>query len=244
MRSSQNCMATDWRACQEEAAEFFRSLGLDATVNARLQGVRTRHDVDVLVKSQHAGFEVTWIVECKHWNSPVSKLHVLALREIVTDLGADRGILLAESGFQSGAYEAAQLTNVYLTSLADAQRTASEEIYGMRLRELYDRVEVCKKQYWSISKYDRIECGLRPDILEGGYSGATVISLSEDLLQQGFRGKYPFETDRMFRYAIQDPPDTIDSAQTLCTLLDSVISDIESRIARCIQVLKKHKNAV
>jgi hypothetical protein len=37
---------------------------------------------------------------------------VLALRQIVTDVGADRGILLSEKGFQSGAVEAATLTNV------------------------------------------------------------------------------------------------------------------------------------
>ena len=106
-------MASDWNGYQEEAAEFFRSLGLEANTNVTLKGVRTTHDVDVLVKSCHAGFEVTWIVECKHWNSRVSKLHVLALREIVTDTGSDRGILLAEKGFQRGAAEAAVLGSAH-----------------------------------------------------------------------------------------------------------------------------------
>ena len=88
-------MTNDWREYQEEAAKFFQSLGLEAKTNVTVRGVRTSHDVDVLVKSRHAGFEVTWIVECKQWKSRVSKLHVLALREIVTDTGSDRGILLA-----------------------------------------------------------------------------------------------------------------------------------------------------
>ncbi len=94
-----------WEKYQEEAAEFFRSLGLYAQTDAKVQGVRTQHDIDVLIKSHHVGFEVTWIVECKKWNTRISKLHVLALREIVSDTGADRGILLSESGFQSGAIE-------------------------------------------------------------------------------------------------------------------------------------------
>lgn len=72
-----------WRDYQEEAAEFFRSLGLDASTNVSVDGVRTTHDVDVLVRSHHAGFDVLWLVECKLWKTPVSKLHVLALREIV-----------------------------------------------------------------------------------------------------------------------------------------------------------------
>jgi hypothetical protein len=46
------------------------------------------------------------------WKSRISKAHVLVLREIVSDIGADRGILLAEHGAQSGAREAAVLTNV------------------------------------------------------------------------------------------------------------------------------------
>src|SRR5437899_12186894 len=131
-------MANTWKEYQEEAAAFFRALGLDAETDATVQGVRTRHDIDVLVRSHHVGFDVTWLVECKHWMSRVSKLHVLALREIVADVGADRGILLSETGFQSGAIEAATLTNVHVTSLADVRRTASNEIMSMRLRELYD----------------------------------------------------------------------------------------------------------
>src|ERR1700730_10495434 len=118
-------MADNWQEYQEEVASFFRSVGLEATTNFTVQGVRTSHDVDVFVKSHHVGFDVVWIVECKQWKNKVSKLHVLALREIVTDVGADRGILLAESGFQSGAVEAAKLTNVYVTSFADLRGTAT-----------------------------------------------------------------------------------------------------------------------
>lgn len=116
---------TAWRDYQEGAAAFFRSIGLSAETDKTIIGVRTSHDVDVLVKSQHYGFEITWIVECKQWKSPVSKLHVLGLREIVADVGADREILLSEAGFQRGAKEAASLTNVQVTSLAEMRRPPS-----------------------------------------------------------------------------------------------------------------------
>jgi restriction system protein len=88
-------MASTWREYQEQVAAFFRDLGLDAQTNVAVQGVRTQHDVDVFMKSHHVGFDVIWIVECKHWTSRVTKLHLLALREIVADIGADRGILHA-----------------------------------------------------------------------------------------------------------------------------------------------------
>ena len=116
-------MAANWQEYQEEVAAFFRSLGLEAETNVTVKGVRTTHDIDVLVKSRHVGFTVVWIIECKHWKRRVTKLHVLALREIVADLGADRGILLSEGGFQSGAIEAAALTNVHVNSLVNLGET-------------------------------------------------------------------------------------------------------------------------
>lgn len=170
-------MADDWKQYQEEAAEFFRSLGLKASTDKRVQGVRTSHDIDVLVEIDVAGFAVTWFVECKHWKTAVTKLHVLALREIVADCGADRGIILCEQGFQSGAIEAANLTNVQVTSLASVAASSQDAIYAARFHYLYDRTERCRERYWDIPKDVRIEKGLRFPVVGGPdlYSGARVI---------------------------------------------------------------------
>ena len=51
----------NWKDYQEKAADFFRSLGLDAEADVTIQGARTKHDIDVLVKSHYAGFDVTWL---------------------------------------------------------------------------------------------------------------------------------------------------------------------------------------
>lgn len=227
-------MATDWSDYQEEAAEFFRRLGLEAQTNVTVKGVRTTHDIDVLVRSKHAGFEVTWVVECKHWASRVTKLHVLALREIVADIGADRGILLAEKGFQSGAAEAAALTNVHLTSLAEARGGASADIFAMRLSELHDRVERCRDLYWSIPKGVRIDNGLRPDVFATGFSGASVIEVAEEVLRKGFRGVYPFDVASMHRYVARDFPAAISSPGELIASLEPHILELEARLEECL----------
>ena len=227
----------DWKDYQEEAAEFFRSLGLEAETDVTIQGVRTKHDVDVLVKSHHAGFDITWIVECKHWKSKVSKLHVLGLREIVSDTGADRGILLAENGFQSGAIEAAALTNVHVTSLAEATNTASNEILSMRLRELYEKLLWCKHEYWKIPKTDRIEYGLRTD---GGlgYSGDWAIKAGEDLITKAFRGVYPIASDEVHQMVSesiieQTLPSQFDTLHELLLTIEPLITNLENKINVC-----------
>jgi restriction system protein len=221
----------DWKDYQEEVADFFRTLGLEATADATIQGVRTKHDVDVLVKSHHYGFDVTWIVECKHWKRSVSKLHVLALREIVTDAGADRGILLSEVGFQSGAVEAANLTNVQVTSLADLNVTAREQISAVRVRELYDRVERCNDRYWDIPKDKRINDGLRPEFGEVDYSGARVIDACRALLARALIGRYPFRSEElpillMQKLRERDFQSTTEVVQTV----DDLVQELETKL--------------
>ncbi len=182
-----------WKEYQEEAASYFRNLGLDAQTDVSVSGVRTSHDVDVVVRSHHAGFEVKWFIECKKWKRKISKLHVLALREIVTDCGADRGIILSEKGFQSGALEAATLTNVRLTSLQEMRNQTRLEIYALKLTELFDRLDNLESRYWKISKQQRREIGLRPDRGEDGYSGARLVAFAKDIVNKAFRGIYPIK---------------------------------------------------
>ncbi|MDA8084099.1 MAG: restriction endonuclease [Nitrospiraceae bacterium] len=220
----------DWKKYQEDTAAYFRSLGLDASTNVTVKGVRTCHDIDVYVKSHYVGFDIVWIVECKYWKTAVSKLHVLALREIVADIGADRGILLSESGFQSGAVEAANLTNVQVTSIAEMRHAAENSINAMRLRELFDRAGVCKDRYWEIPKEERIKAGLRPDV--GGYdfSGDIVIKLCTDLLTRAFRGKYPFQSDTLESIVHLGRDKQFESAGDVISFVDEKMTELEAKL--------------
>lgn len=221
-----------WYQYQEDAASYFRSLGLDATVDAEIVGVRTKHDVDVLVTFQHLGFQITWLVECKHWSTPVSKLHVMALREIVADSGADRGIILSESGYQSGAFEAASLTNVQLTSIAKLKSTTGASINSVRLIELLDRVARAKDRYWDIPKEERIRAGLRFEFTEHHYSGAQVVDLCSDLLTRACSGKYPFQSDTPGAFAQFGRDKFFESPAEVINIVEEKISDLEQRLDR------------
>ncbi len=115
---------TAWHDYQEQAAEFFRTLGMDANVDERLEGARGQHDVDVVVRETRVGIEQLWVVECKLWRRSVDKEPVAALVHIAQDVGADRGIMLSEKGFQPGAIRLALSSNITLTSLADLKESA------------------------------------------------------------------------------------------------------------------------
>lgn len=228
-------MTASWQTYQEEAAAFFRSLGMNAETDARIQGVRTSHDIDVLVTSQHQGFAIRWLVECKLWQTAVSKVHVLALREIVADLGADRGILLAENGYQVGAREAAHFTNVQLTSLAVLRLEMESEVWARRVPELYDRVQSSRKRYWAMPKAYRIDSGLRPDSAGTGYMATHILDISDDLLTKAMRGIYPFESDpqsHVIYHGEHDGPLPVSysSAKSVVEVVEPLLGELEMRL--------------
>lgn len=222
---------TTWRDYQEEAATFFRSIGLIAETDKTVMGVRTSHYVDVLVKSHHYGFEITWIVECKQWKSPVSKLHVLGLREIVADVGADRGILLSEAGFQRGAMEAANLTNVQVTSLAEMRQSTGERLAAMRIQDLFDRLESCHDRYWNIPKEWRIEDHLRPDTGAFGYSGDVVVGGCRDVISRAIRASFPFKCQHLAAFTIEPLSGAFTSLDDVLARLEPLVVDLENRLA-------------
>lgn len=140
-----------WRQYQEEAANVFRQLGLSAETDVRLGGVRDVHDIDVVVRFERSGLSHLWIVECKDHRRPVSKGQVHLLRSIVGDVGADKGILLCEAGFQSGAYRSTSQTNVTTTSLAELRQSAADEIFDLALDDLVDRVKAAMRRIDELS---------------------------------------------------------------------------------------------
>ena len=117
-------MFKNWREYQEAAASIFRKQGCSAIVDAEVKGVRAKHKIDVYVSFINHGIISNWVIECKLWKRRITKEKVVAIKTIIEDVGADRGIIFSEKGFQSGAYDAARQSNITLvTSLEEFERT-------------------------------------------------------------------------------------------------------------------------
>ncbi len=132
----------NWREYQDQAAVLFRSIGCTAEIEKIVNGVRGSHEIDVWITRKIYGLEHRWVVETKHWKNRVSKLHVAALKSIVDDVGADRGILLSSSGFQSGAISMAEHSNITLSSLDDMRESIREELERYTLSSLEKKAAI------------------------------------------------------------------------------------------------------
>jgi len=124
----------DWVEYQAALADLLRSLGFDVEVEALVAGARARHKIDVWATFQRFGLQHQWAVECKLWKARVSKREALAFKGVVDDVGADKGLLLSESGFQRGAITAVAHTNAMLLSFAELRSRVKPDF----LRELLD----------------------------------------------------------------------------------------------------------
>lgn len=246
---------TAWYRYQENVASVFRSLGHSATTNETIEGVRAKHNVDVVVRSNQAGFPVLWIVECKHWRRAVPKATILSWRAIIDDLGADKGFVLAENGYQSGALSAARLTNIELVSLEELKEIANVEIGKAKLWSLVRRAQFCADRYWELDKDDRIEHQLRPDPGDCGYSSFAIFRAVEITARHALLHGLPVGYDRTTAVLsaatgstkhFMDPEsgDIYSTYEELCDALDAEIAELERRITDAETALRRTQNVV
>lgn len=139
--------APSWQHYQQEAAALLTELGFATQVEDRITSARgVTHMVDVAARRSVAGVEILWVVECKLWRNAVSKEKVAALVGIGEDLGADRCLLMSETGFQSGAVQMAAGRNVTLTSLNDLRANATADLMTARAYQAERRLREIEQQ--------------------------------------------------------------------------------------------------
>jgi len=141
-------IAPSWRRYQQEAAALLTELGFTTGVEDRITSTRgVTHEVDVSARRSVAGVEILWVAECKLWRSAVPKEKVAALAAIGEDLGADRCLLMSETGFQSGAIQMAAGRNITLTSLDDLRTNATADLLTARAHQAERRLREIEQQF-------------------------------------------------------------------------------------------------
>jgi hypothetical protein len=119
-------MPADWRGLQRDVGRILHECGLDVHVEKQLATARGAVELDVLATEKVDGREIITVCECKYWQSSVPQNVVHGFRTVMADIGAHVGYIISTSGFQSGAYKAAENTNVQLVTWKSFQESFSE----------------------------------------------------------------------------------------------------------------------
>jgi hypothetical protein len=112
----------DWRKLQDNAALILLECGFESSTEVEIRLARGTVKVDVLARDPSATPPATYVCECKHWQSAVSKDVIHAFRTVVADAGAHRGFIISSTGFQSGAHDAAKHSNIDLVTWQEFQQ--------------------------------------------------------------------------------------------------------------------------
>lgn len=120
-----NVSPDSWEELQDFVGQLFDEAGYQVEVAKTVDLVRGHKEVDVFVNDTNSPNQPTYLFECKYWKAAVHQEVVHAFQTVMEAFGANFGFIVAKNGFQAGAYEAAEHTNIRLVSLQDLE----EEFY-------------------------------------------------------------------------------------------------------------------
>jgi len=232
----------EWYQFQERICSHFNSIGARAETNVSVQGVRTSHDIDILVKTRYLGQDLLWVVEAKKWKSKVNKLQVLGLRTIVDDIGADKGFIISEKGFQSGAIEASKNSNIKLITLSQLIIETKELIQSEIIKSYKKRLFLIEHRFWAHDKHIRVKYGLRGDTWDYPiiFSGNNLLLIAHWAIKAAEKNDFPIDLET---YMTEKQGDLIaNNFQELINWLNLNLNYIEEKILSAeIEMIKNNE---
>ncbi len=171
----------DWKAYKQAAALPFEVLDCQVAVEKTVEGSRGDHRLDVWIQAELYGVKTSWFIDCRHWDTPISKADVFALKKVLKDVRADRALMLSNSGFDSGATKAARSTSITLTTLEALQDTAELELTRTTLISLENRITKLKQSLERLSESVQVAPGLWQSLPKPGVDGDWVTKTTERL---------------------------------------------------------------
>lgn len=133
----------DWAELQDRVAQLFSELDCEVKVGERVELVRGSKEIDVAVRDRQTVPPSVYLCECKFWSKPVPQEVIHSFRTVLADFGAHRGFIISRVGFQAGAKEAVQNTNLDLLTFEELQALFFDRwrvAMGKRYRPQADRL--------------------------------------------------------------------------------------------------------
>ncbi len=102
----------DWRQLQSGVCRLFTEVGLASEVEKKLKTPRGEVEIDVYAVDKSSVDKTRYLVECKNWASPIPQSVVHSFMTVMQETGGNIGFIVSREGFQSGARQYLQSTNI------------------------------------------------------------------------------------------------------------------------------------
>lgn len=132
----------NWQELELLVQQLFKKLECHTEIRKNMTTARGKVVVDIFVKDFVSSPPLIYLCECKYWIKRIPKSVIHSFRTVVHDTGANRGYIISKAGFQRGAFEAADNSNIELVTWEQLQ-----EIFKDRwLNTMKDRITLMANQ--------------------------------------------------------------------------------------------------
>jgi hypothetical protein len=121
-----------WRALQQAVARILVECGLSADCEVQVETVRGFVELDVVAVDESQP-PARIAIECKQWERRVPKTVVHSFRTVISDAGFNTGIIVSQSGFQAGTFEAARHSNLHLLDWAQFEAMFEDRWFAQHM---------------------------------------------------------------------------------------------------------------
>jgi len=116
-----------WQDLELLVEQAFAEMDYECKRGHELSTVRGKVKIDVYAVKHNTSIPTVVLCECKYWTKPVEQSVVYSFRSICGDVGAHLGLIISRAGFQSGANETREATNIHLLDFDAFQETFFNE---------------------------------------------------------------------------------------------------------------------
>jgi hypothetical protein len=102
----------DWRQLQAGVCRLLNEVGLTAEIEKKLKTPRGEVEIDVYAVDENSVDQIRYLIECKNWATPIPQSVVHSFTTVMHETGGNIGFIVSREGFQSGATQYMQNTNI------------------------------------------------------------------------------------------------------------------------------------
>lgn len=113
---------SDWRQLQAGVCRLLNETGLTAEIEKKLKTPRGEVEIDVYAVDENSVDQIRYLIECKNWASPIPQSVVHSFTTVMQETGGNIGFIVSRKGFQPGATQYMQSTNIVGATYLEIQK--------------------------------------------------------------------------------------------------------------------------
>ena len=173
---------TDWKDLQNKVCLLLKQSGFTAETEKKVATPRGEVELDVFAIDPNSIDEISYVIECKNWMNPINQSVIHSFMTVMNETGCNIGYIVSIKGFQSGAVQYVNFTNIKLFTFEELQehyyRTWIRSYFSPKVEEIIERLvnytEPCNTKRQKVLNEASDECQETFNVLFQRYNNLAV----------------------------------------------------------------------